>query len=256
MPSSMKFTFDATPTGSRMTCVTRFSSVDAMEQTVPAWKKDSARRCPNSTRCWLNEARLPRTPNLGRTPTSGHGHSNEKAQNHRTHLAGRCDPAFRRRRRFPLQRLDRALSDSRGPGCNARRTRRELRSAAWPSYLRSLVGLLAKGAAQIRVISPFRMVVSQAMKVHESIFPEVSRQVREKWVGTVHTMQGKEADAVSLILGGDPDRAWRARVRDLRAQSAQRGRHPRQASSLSHWQPRRLGNKPYFNVLAGRIPAR
>ena len=32
MPSSMKFAFDATPTGSRMTCVTQFPSVEAMEQ--------------------------------------------------------------------------------------------------------------------------------------------------------------------------------------------------------------------------------
>lgn len=32
MPSSMKFAFAATPTGSRMTCVTQFPSVEAMEQ--------------------------------------------------------------------------------------------------------------------------------------------------------------------------------------------------------------------------------
>jgi uncharacterized protein YndB with AHSA1/START domain len=32
MPASMKFTFDATPTGSRLTSVTQFSSVEAMEQ--------------------------------------------------------------------------------------------------------------------------------------------------------------------------------------------------------------------------------
>lgn len=34
MPSGMKFTFEATPTGSRMTAVTRFSSLEAMEQTA------------------------------------------------------------------------------------------------------------------------------------------------------------------------------------------------------------------------------
>jgi len=32
MPSGMTFTFETTPTGSRMTCVTRFSSLAAMEQ--------------------------------------------------------------------------------------------------------------------------------------------------------------------------------------------------------------------------------
>ena len=35
MPASMKFAFEATPTGSRLTIVTRFSSVEAMEHTIP-----------------------------------------------------------------------------------------------------------------------------------------------------------------------------------------------------------------------------
>ena len=39
MPSSMKFTFDATPTGSSLTIVTRFSSVEAMEQTIPGMEE-------------------------------------------------------------------------------------------------------------------------------------------------------------------------------------------------------------------------
>lgn len=34
MPSGMTFTFETTPTGSRLTCVTRFSSIEAMEQTA------------------------------------------------------------------------------------------------------------------------------------------------------------------------------------------------------------------------------
>lgn len=34
MPAGMKFTFETTPTGSRMTCVTRFSSLEAMEHTA------------------------------------------------------------------------------------------------------------------------------------------------------------------------------------------------------------------------------
>ena len=34
MPASMTFTFETTPTGSRMTGVTRFSSIEAMEQTA------------------------------------------------------------------------------------------------------------------------------------------------------------------------------------------------------------------------------
>jgi len=39
MPASMKFTFAATPTGSRLTIVTRFSSVEAMEQTIPGMEQ-------------------------------------------------------------------------------------------------------------------------------------------------------------------------------------------------------------------------
>ncbi|HWE66725.1 MAG TPA: SRPBCC domain-containing protein [Acidimicrobiales bacterium] len=39
MPSSMTFTFDTTSTGSRMTSVTRFSSLEAMEQTVPGMEE-------------------------------------------------------------------------------------------------------------------------------------------------------------------------------------------------------------------------
>lgn len=39
MPASMKFTFAATPTGSRVTIVTHFSSVTAMEQTIPGMEQ-------------------------------------------------------------------------------------------------------------------------------------------------------------------------------------------------------------------------
>jgi uncharacterized protein YndB with AHSA1/START domain len=39
MPAGMKFAFDTTPTGSRMTIVTRFSSLGAMEQTIPGMEE-------------------------------------------------------------------------------------------------------------------------------------------------------------------------------------------------------------------------
>ena len=39
MPAAMTFTFETTPTGSRMTAVTRFSSIEAMEQTAPAMEE-------------------------------------------------------------------------------------------------------------------------------------------------------------------------------------------------------------------------
>ena len=39
MPSSMTFTFMTTSTGSRLTIVTRFSSIEAMEQTIPGMEQ-------------------------------------------------------------------------------------------------------------------------------------------------------------------------------------------------------------------------
>ena len=39
MPAAMTFAFEATPTGSRFTCVTTFSSVEAMEQTIPGMEE-------------------------------------------------------------------------------------------------------------------------------------------------------------------------------------------------------------------------
>ena len=51
---------------------------------------------------------------------------------------------------------------------------------------------------------PFRHVAAKAERIHEEVFPAVASKDRKDWVGTVHTMQGKEADAVVLVLGGDP----------------------------------------------------
>ncbi len=39
MPAGMMFTFATTPMGSRITIVTRFSSVEAMEQTIPGMEQ-------------------------------------------------------------------------------------------------------------------------------------------------------------------------------------------------------------------------
>ncbi len=109
--------------------------------------------------------------------------------------------------------------------------------------------------AQIRVISPFRMVADQAMKVHESVFPEVSGPDRENWVGTVHVMQGKEADVVVLVLGGNPDRpgAREFATREPNLLNVAVTRAKRRLYVIGNrgtW-----GNDPYFNVLAARMPA-
>jgi uncharacterized protein YndB with AHSA1/START domain len=39
MPASMRFTFETTPKGSRLTIVTWFASIEAMEQTVPGMEE-------------------------------------------------------------------------------------------------------------------------------------------------------------------------------------------------------------------------
>jgi hypothetical protein len=39
LPASMKFTFETTPKGSRVTSVTWFESVEAMEKTVPGMEE-------------------------------------------------------------------------------------------------------------------------------------------------------------------------------------------------------------------------
>ncbi|MBI5083165.1 MAG: SRPBCC domain-containing protein [Acidobacteria bacterium] len=39
MPAGMTFKFETTPTGSRLTVVTRFSSIEAMQQTIPGMEE-------------------------------------------------------------------------------------------------------------------------------------------------------------------------------------------------------------------------
>jgi superfamily I DNA and/or RNA helicase len=66
--------------------------------------------------------------------------------------------------------------------------------------VRSLLNRLHKkdvSKDNIFLITPFRDV---AEKLTE-LFPE-----HEKNIGTIHTFQGKEADVVILVLGGDPSK--------------------------------------------------
>lgn len=58
MPSSMRFTFETTPMGSRMTCVTRFSSIAAMEQTTPGME-EGLRAAISQLDAVLGERRTP-----------------------------------------------------------------------------------------------------------------------------------------------------------------------------------------------------
>jgi hypothetical protein len=72
-----------------------------------------------------------------------------------------------------------------------------------------LLGLRDNGgvqASQIRVISPYRVVAENAHAIFRGVFPEAGSGDLDQWIGTVHRMQGREADAVILVLGGDPDK--------------------------------------------------
>jgi hypothetical protein len=72
-----------------------------------------------------------------------------------------------------------------------------------------LTGLRDNGgvqASQIRVISPYRVVADNSREIFRKVFPGASDDDLDQWIGTVHKMQGREADAVILVLGGDPDK--------------------------------------------------
>jgi superfamily I DNA and/or RNA helicase len=107
---------------------------------------------------------------------------------------------------------------------------------------------------EIRVISPFRQVVSGAMRIHQAVFPETAAGDRKKWVGTVHTMQGKEADVVILILGGNPDRPGSRQFATdtpnlLNVAVTRARRRLYVIGNQETW-----GREQYFGELANRIP--
>jgi hypothetical protein len=70
-----------------------------------------------------------------------------------------------------------------------------------------LAGLRDNGgvqAEQVRVISPYRVVAEKCRAIFLDAFPGTGHDDLDQWIGTVHKMQGREADAVILVLGGDP----------------------------------------------------
>jgi superfamily I DNA and/or RNA helicase len=112
-------------------------------------------------------------------------------------------------------------------------------------------------AGEIRVLSPFRQVVNGARNEYSRVFPagEVLRKDRDEWVGTVHTMQGKEADVVILILGTHPDRGrsreWAADSPNLLNVAVSRARRRLYViGNRETW-----GGLSYFQVLAASLPA-
>jgi hypothetical protein len=102
----------------------------------------------------------------------------------------------------------------------------------------------------------FRQVVRGALAVHRDVFTEgtVPAGQRDKWVGTIHRMQGREADVVILILGGQPDRPgarqWAAERPNLLNVAVTRARRRLYViGSRRNW-----SRLPYFDVLAGSLP--
>jgi hypothetical protein len=70
-----------------------------------------------------------------------------------------------------------------------------------------LAGLRDNGgvqAEQVRVISPYRVVAEKCRAIFLDAFRGTGHDDLDQWIGTVHKMQGREADAVILVLGGDP----------------------------------------------------
>jgi hypothetical protein len=126
--------------------------------------------------------------------------------------------------------------------------------------LRALLHELAADgvdAPRIRVLSPFRQVAAEAAAVHRQVFGEsCSADDRRRWIGTVHTMQGKEADVVILVLGGNPARpaarAFATRTPNLLNVAVTRARRRLYViGDLAAW-----SGEPHFDVLARNLRVR
>ncbi|MGV9298824.1 DEAD/DEAH box helicase [Amycolatopsis sp. NPDC003676] len=126
-----------------------------------------------------------------------------------------------------------------------------------PAEGEALAGLLRQlrrdgvHADDIRVVSPFRAVVRGSRRVGREVLGEEFARTN---VGTVHTMQGKEADVVILVLG-TPDhreraREWAAEKPNLLNVAVSRAKRRLYViGNRRNWR-----TQPYFSVLADRIP--
>jgi hypothetical protein len=147
------------------------------------------------------------------------------------------------------------------PGANAWiDVRTSLSDGHWvPEEGRALQVLLAELSAAgvpregIRVISPFRKVVSGSKGIAKATF---DRQFAQDNVGTVHTVQGQEADVVVLVLGTGEEngraRSWAAEKPNLLNVAASRAKRRLYViGNRERWQ-----DLPYFQVLAHAMPVR
>jgi hypothetical protein len=126
-----------------------------------------------------------------------------------------------------------------------------------PEEGRALQALLAELSAagvpreDIRVISPFRRVVSGSRGVAQAAF---DRKFAQNNVGTVHTVQGQEADVVVLVLGTGEEngraRSWAAEKPNLLNVAASRAKRRLYViGNRERWQ-----DLPHFGVLAQALP--
>lgn len=117
--------------------------------------------------------------------------------------------------------------------------------------LRKLVaGILGNGAHanEIAMISPFRDCAQNLRRVAREMGVDGGK------VGTVHTAQGREADVVILVLGGDPRlpgaKAWAASKPNLLNVANSRAKKRLYViGDRSLWQ-----RQNYFSVLADSLP--
>lgn len=116
---------------------------------------------------------------------------------------------------------------------------------------RVLQDLVVQGqvqSQQIALISPFRDVAKQLRQIGRQFGLDATK------VGTVHTAQGKEADVVVLVLGGDPQspgaKAWAAAKPNLLNVAVSRAKKRLYViGSHALW-----SRQPHFMELAAQLP--